>query len=1039
MRGFYSGRFFTIGSLVLLVILSFANIGLLAQERYGELNGTVTDPSKAVIPKATITVTNKTTNRAHVTQTGSEGKYVIRDLDSGRYDVKIEATGFTPLQYQDVIVVIGKVITISGQMQIRGTKETVTVTPETPLLDITTTLVGQNIPLEEFDRLPKTRTFQSLANLTPSVNSGNIVEGGLMINGASGAENQFNVDGISTTSLIEGQSRQNAAFEILDEVQIKTAGIEAQYGGALGGVISAVTRSGGNLFHGDIHYYLSGSPLNASPAQRLLMDPVTTTSTSYIKDTKFDSVRHEAGYSLGGYLVKNRLFFFSAASPQFVTETRNYIASDKTPVTLYRDQRLWQAYNKVSLDVTPKLRITAGYLWSPFSAAGSLPGTNGIANQVTSTASSIQANQARGYFNPQSNYNLSVDWTMSPTSLLNIRAARYWDNYKALGVLGKSAIEWGNSSVGIAGLDLSLQRPQGSTTIPRVQTTVFDLAARNMVQVDFSKMLKFGGTHDFKFGIGRQKNVNKVENAYPGGGYITLYWNSSLQLPGNLGSARGTYGYYQLDDIGTKGSTGGTIDNIYIQDRWNPTRRLSLTLGLRLEKEVVPSFRRDIKEYAFEFGWGEKVAPRLGASYDLLGNGKVKLYGSWGLFYDWVKYELARGTFGGDVWRTYYRTLDSKDPNYILALGNGNLPGTNPWPTTYQDWRIPAFGKDQLDPDLKPMSTWIANAGMEWQIAPQLVVAARYTHNSLRNTIEDIGTLINGSEYYIYANPGKGLAKMASPNTLTPSFPLPTAKRVYDALEISFTRRFAQRWLASGSYVYSRLWGNYSGLQNTDEITPDSTYRVSANAQAIAGTPYRPGTSASRAWDLDYYLWDAHGHLDVTGRLGADRPHVFKIFGSYTLPKTIPLLKGSTQIGAFFRATSGVPMSTFVQDVQRIPLFVNGRGDLGRTPVFTNTDVTVSHELKVMESKTLRFEFNLQNIFNQSISQYTYPFYNRYRIVAAGMNMTNVDLVKGYDYKALVAASPEAAKSTGALDPRFGKADSYSGGFVGRFGIKFTF
>ena len=66
------------------------------------------------------------------------------------------------------------------------------------------------------------------------------------------------------------------------------------------------------------------------------------------------------------------------------------------------------------------------------------------------------------------------------------------------------------------------------------------------------------------------------------------------------------------------------------------------------------SFRRDIKNYAFEFGWGQKIAPRLGASYDLFGNGKMKVYGSWGMYYDWVKYELARGTFGGDVWTTAY-------------------------------------------------------------------------------------------------------------------------------------------------------------------------------------------------------------------------------------------------------------------------------------------------------------------------------------------------------------------------------------------------
>ena len=125
-----------------------------------------------------------------------------------------------------------------------------------------------------------------------------------------------------------------------------------------------------------------------------------------------------------------------------------------------------------------------------------------------------------------------------------------------------------------------------------------------------------------------------------------------MTLP-NGQSVTGTYGYYQVDDIGTKGSTGGTIDHFYFQDRWKIGTRLSLDLGLRFEKEVIPSFRRDVKEYAFQFGWGSKIAPRLGGSFDLFGNGKVKLYGGWGRYYDWVKYELARGTFGGDVWRTY--------------------------------------------------------------------------------------------------------------------------------------------------------------------------------------------------------------------------------------------------------------------------------------------------------------------------------------------------------------------------------------------------
>src|SRR5262249_49880641 len=138
-------------------------------------------------------------------------------------------------------------------------------------------------------------------------------------------------------------------------------------------------------------------------------------------------------------------------------------------------------------------------------------------------------------------------------------------------------------------------------------------------------------------------------------------------------------------------------------------------------------------------------------------------------------------------------------------------------------------------------------------------------------------------------------------------------------------------------------------------------------------------------------------------------------------------------------AESGTPVSTYVSDVQNIPVFVNGRGDMGRTPIFDRTDLLISHEIRVAEGKRLHFEFNAQNVFNQKISQYTYPFYNRYRTRSSGMDLSKVDLRKGYDYKALVAASPDASRTTGALDPRFLKADNFSEGFVGRFGVKFMF
>jgi hypothetical protein len=761
------------------------------------------------------------------------------------------------------------------------------------------------------------------------------------------------------------------------------------------------------------------------------MDPVDLKTVSYQQDHKNPNRTNEVGYSLGGPLLRNRLYFFSAASPQFNKREITYFTSDNQTITLNRDSKFWQAYNKVSWDIFPNLRANAAFLWSPSSTDGALPGFTGYGNSTTNTLASLLPNQNRGTFSPQSNYNASLDWTATPTTLVQVRASRFWDNYKALGVPNVSAIEWGVPSTGLPfAIPANLQQAQGFSTTPRVQTTLLDLATRTWFQADVSKFVRFGGGHDIKAGIGRMKNVNRVNTSYPGGGYITLHWNRDFAPPQGGPTDRGTYGYYQLDNIGTIGSTGGTIDNIYVQDRWR-LGRLSLDLGIRLEKEVVPSFRRDIKDFAFQFGWGEKVAPRLGASYDLFGDGRVKLYGSWGMFYDWVKYELARGTFGGDVWQTSYRSLDTLD---VLSLSGTNLPGRNLWPAGgVEDHRIPSFGSSQVDPNLKPMSSDLTNVGVEFQLSPKTVVAARYTRNHLRNTIEDLGVVVDGSEVYIYGNPGKGLARTAVPTaTATPSFTYPEAVRNYNALEFTVTRRFSNRWQGQASYVYSRLRGNYAGLANSDEIFPEGTNRVSVPSQQSTGNSYRSGTSASRAWDLESLLFDSRGNFDPQGALATDRPHSLKLFGSYFAP-------WGTEVGGFFLAQSGTPISTLVQDIYQIPMFVNGRGDLGRTPVWNRTDLVIAQEFSLGEQKRLRFEFNAENLFNQKTAAYKYTFLNRFRTRGSLINLTNVNLYDGYDYNALIAQTADAKLATGAIDPRFGMEDNFRPGFAGRFGVKFTF
>jgi hypothetical protein len=177
----------------------------------------------------------------------------------------------------------------------------------------------------------------------------------------------------------------------------------------------------------------------------------------------------------------------------------------------------------------------------------------------------------------------------------------------------------------------------------------------------------------------------------------------------------------------------------------------------------------------------------------------------------------------------------------------------------------------------------------------------------------------------------------------------------------------------------------------------------------------------------------------VTGRLATDRPHVFKLYGSYT--KNWGRF-GATDLGGFFYLGSGTPVSTLVETRNQIQPFVNGRGDLGRTPVLNQTDFMIAQEFKMGETKRLRFEFNAQNLFNQKTVRHIFDQVNRGAGTPSGsqtfIDLGSTNLFNGYDYKAMLA---NIAATTGAsvYDPRFGMGDLFNPGFQGRIGVKFIF
>jgi hypothetical protein len=1006
--------------------MAFAGLAS-AQERFGALTGKVTDQQGAAVPGVTVTATNTQTGEVRTYVTNTNGQYSAPDLVPGRYTIAFELTGFSKVERPDITVLLGRSFELDAQMRVGALTEVVQVTAESsPLVDARSTLVAHNVTAEEFDRIPKGRSFQSVAMTAPSVNAG-IIEGGFQVNGASGSENQFTVDGVATNSLLNGQSRQDTVFEYLQEVQVKTVGIPAEFGGALGGVISAVTKSGGNRFTGEGHYYYIGSGLSAGPVKRLVLSPVDDRTVSYIQDEEQTDNRHEVGGSIGGPIVRDKLFFFGSYSPRLVRRTSEYAFNNGTETGDPVDQKqtVTSAYGKISF-ASRRLNAYFGALLTPTKSEGTLLAYTGLGPQFTSTTrAAYEPNRTRGYEINQRNLTGNADINLTNSMFLSVKGGHFYDNYKDIGVPSTTPFRYETTNAGMAGIPPNLVGGVLFSNTPAVVITQFDTTKQSYVQADWNAAFNAGGFHTLKVGTGVRHNANDVEQRYPGG-LVHVFWNSTFtsSVPG-VGAGRGAFGYYSVDDLGTFGEAGANIVHLYAQDQWT-LGNLTLNLGVRFEKEVIPSFRPDIQENAIEFGFGDKIAPRIGAAYDVFGNGRVKVFGAYGRYYDWTKFELSRGSFGGDIWKVYYRTLD--DPNIVPTINLSNLPGRDLWGSAsgFRDRRVPAF--DTLDPALKPMSQDSFNLGSEYQLGRQTVFTLNWVHNNLVRTIEDIGLLVNGDEVYLYANPGEGLATNALVSTATAPFNIPKPKRQYDAVQLELNRRFSNNWFFGGSYVWSRLYGNYAGIASSDEIRTPTLGLVYGADQQQAGQNFRPGGNANRAWDLDEMLWDSHGNLDPKGRLATDRPHVFKTYGAYSFPF-------GTQIGANLYVGSGTPLTTYVNTINGTEIFVNGRGDMGRTDVLNYTDVLISHEVKMMNTQRLRFELNVLNVFNQKTSRHRFNYLNRTR-TSAEIDLHAIDLARGYDYNALVRGTSEGA---GALDPRFGMDDLFNPGTSGQFLVKYLF
>ncbi len=920
----------------------------------GIILGVVEDPSGATVPDATVTATSDRVPNGVTVQTDRQGHFNISQIPpSDNYIVEVSKPGFTTAKVSNINVTSGSRKNITFNLKVGATSSSVDVVETGTLLDTTSSRTDTTITSQEIRELPKTsRTYNSLLAIAPGVRqepkSGSSGVGGIQIDGSSGLENSYYLDGVQSRDILNGALRQqfSVPLDFLQELNIITGGFEAQYGGATGGVISVSIKGGSNAFHGGAYVEGTGSPLNAGDRGYWQRAPGNADRADFFRPNEDGySIIYPGGY-LGGPILKDKLFFFAGYEPEIENTTRivNYASGSQT----FKQYRLRNYLtSRLDYNASEKLRLFGSWMWSPARRQGTLPSRDPRVPAPTNNLA------VQGGYVPAQVVNVGANYSVTPRLIFEARYGYQYINSKDgnYGLSGDPYVSYSTSAAQSAvPVPAAYNFPNAYTNVSSTFGTVRDALARHNVTLAGTYIVNIlGQQHTFKAGYDYNRASENVLSNYTNG-YFQIFWGRAYSRA-NVTDPGGAYGYYLWQDgVRLNSNVHGSNQGIYLQDEWRFGRRLTFNIGIRAENEFIPPYRDTYQgvpvDRPISFGWGDKIVPRIGGSWDVLGDGKWKLSASFGFFTDVIKYGLAQGSFGGQQWFTHAYRLDN--PN-VFSLGFANPGALGPAITTYDNRTIDVQnGKwNGVDSNLKPFRSRDINVAFDHQLARQLIGSLRYTRKDILQAVEDIGVLDgDGNEVYVIGNPGFGVTRDTnSPyGQKTPNgqqFLVPKAIRQYDAVEARVQGRIGGFYIVP-SYTWSRLYGNYSGLGNADESG-------------------RSDPNNNRSFDLPYYYFDQSGsQKNVFGLLGTDRTHSFKLFSSYTVNSKL----GATTIGLNQLALSGTPDSTSVIYLSA-PTFPYGRGDFGRTPAYTQTDLSIAHDFKFSEKYALRFSAEIRNLFNQ--------------------------------------------------------------------------
>ena len=580
-----------------------------AQGGRAEINGTVTDAQKAVLPGVTVTVTSEDTGLMREAVTDGTGRYVIPQLLPGSYTVRAELSGFQPMVRNNMVVRVGEELTVPLSLSVAGVTESLVVTAEAPLVESTSNRIGTNITSSEIDSLPSFNRsqfslMQTIPGLVPVLQVGSFEGGQYSANGQATTSNLFLVDGQNDNDSRRGGSQgtqARIALDAMSEYQVQTHQYGAEYGGSTGVVVNSVTKSGTNRFSGRVFEYYQDDKLAA---------------TDYFlkqageKNSDFGS--NVYGGSVGGPIVKNKAFFFfnyegtrarEAANLNFPAQAAPLAVSYSTttafkgPNTFLRLDDHLNNNNQISFRWTREAILTERDTIEDDKAILD------AARYENDAGDHVFSGSLASVINNRTTNEVKVGHVRE--SLLQGPRQLFDSDWKFIGFHGRDPFEVGSQN-----------------THPD-----YIAASRNTYTQDLIRDITFddtltwiSGAHNLKTGVAWSRN-----GALPQGtaaNFIGLF-TFPTDAPFNAGDPRtypfrfgvsmGQFDFRQID----RRASG------FVSDKWQVAKNLTLNVGARYDWQKATPETKDA------------IAPRLGVAWDALGDGKTVVRGGIGKVYQY--------------------------------------------------------------------------------------------------------------------------------------------------------------------------------------------------------------------------------------------------------------------------------------------------------------------------------------------------------------------------------------------------------------------